>query len=89
MLLQRYKRRKDAIKEKLKRLEEEEEVRREEQKKMFAENFSQSEASALAGAFSNQIKSIRKREAEKTQNNDLSSIKWGWPEWGNRRNMKD
>ena len=88
--MQRYKRRKDAVKEKLKRLEEEEEVRREEQKRMFAESFSETEAAALAGAFTNQIKNIRNREAETQQDaGDLSSIKWGWPEWGNRRQMKD
>jgi hypothetical protein len=85
---QRYKRRKDAVKEKLARLEEEEQLRRVEQKKMFSENFSQAEATALAGAFGNQIKSIRKREAE-AQKPDGASIKWGWPEWGNRRQMKD
>ena len=88
--MQRYKRRKDAVKEKLKRPEEEEAARRVEQKKMFAESFSETEAAALAGAFTNQIKSIRKREAEAQKSNgDLSSIKWGWPEFGNRRQMKD
>lgn len=89
MLMQRYKRRKDAVKAKLERLEAEEAERRVEQKKMFAENFSETEAAALAGAFGNQIKAIRKRDATAKNNNNLPSIKWGWPEWGNRRQMKD
>ena len=62
--IQRYKRRKDAVKAKLVALEEEDQARRTAQSKIFAETFSESEASALTGAFRNQIKAIRKREAE-------------------------
>lgn len=86
---QRYKRRKDAIKEKLARLEEEEAERRVGQKKMFAENFTEGEASALSGAFGNQIKAIRRAEAASQNSGGEQTIKWGWPEWGNRRQMKD
>lgn len=56
---------------------------------MFAENFTEGEASALSGAFGNQIKAIRRAEAASQNSGGEQTIKWGWPEWGNRRQMKD
>lgn len=86
--IQRYKRRKDAVKAKLVALEEEDQARRTAQSKLFAETFSESEASALTGAFRNQIKAIRKREAEAQESRGETAVRFGWPAWG-RRQMKD
>ena len=86
--IQRYKRRKDAVKAKLVALEEEDQARRTAQSKIFAETFSESEASALTGAFRAQIKAIRKREAEAQESRGETAVRFGWPAWG-RRQVKD
>lgn len=87
--LVRYKKRKDTIKQKMEKLEEKHEEERERQKALFENCVSSSEAEALRGAFKNQIKSIQQREARAKAGMGPTEIKWGWPDWGYKRNMKD
>ncbi len=65
------------MKAKLVALEEEDQARRTAQSKIFAETFSESEASALTGAFRNQIKAIRKREAEAQESRGETAVRNG------------
>lgn len=85
--LTRYKNRREAVKQKLQRLEEQREQERERQKQLFENCVSSAEADALRGAFKNQINAIKQQEARMRAQEPR--IKWGWPDWGSKKPIRD